>query len=211
MIDWWVDRLIDWCFMLLSTWFYSISLCPPGWRVGLMTWWLWPRYLIEANFLSDVLLPLTYAGAEVVSGFGKESCVSTGMKTHVHHQTLWYDLSCLKVAVQILGRKIYKNTKKSSLYSQSLLFFIHKTPVVKSNSTTREIRDLLRPRSTPMGNTVYFYTSSSLIFILKIHRRSFKHSVQWRHYENNYMLWNLSIISYQIFPQCFFFYFWREI
>ena len=32
----------------------------------------------------------------------------------------------LKVALQVLGRKFYKNTKKSSLYSQSLLVFIKK-------------------------------------------------------------------------------------
>ena len=53
----------------------------------------------------------------------------------------------LKVALQISGQKIYKNTK-ISLYSQSLLFFIHKTSVVESHPTTNEIRELLRPRST---------------------------------------------------------------
>ena len=82
-----------------------------------------------------------------------------------------------KVVFQILGRKFYKNTKRSSVYSQSLLDIIHKTPVVKSHPTTSEMRDLLRPRSTPTGNTVYFYMSSLLIYILKIHRRSFKHNL----------------------------------
>ena len=80
----------------------------------------------------------------------------------------------LKVALQIVGRKFYKNTEKSSIYSQSLLIFFHKTPVVESHPTTREITDLLQPRSTPMGNTVYFYMTSSLIYILKIRRRSLK-------------------------------------
>ena len=42
----------------------------------------------------------------------------------------------LKVALQILGQKFYKNTKKSSLYPQSLLIFIHKTPVVENHPTT---------------------------------------------------------------------------
>ena len=46
----------------------------------------------------------------------------------------------LKVALQILGRKFYKNTKKSSLYSQSLLIFIHRTPVVERHPITREIK-----------------------------------------------------------------------
>ena len=62
----------------------------------------------------------------------------------------------LKVALQILGRTFYENTKKSSLYSQSLLSFNHKTPTDENHPTTREIRDILRPRSTPTGNTVYF-------------------------------------------------------
>ena len=69
-----------------------------------------------------------------------------------------------KVALQISGRQFNKNTEKSSLYSQSLLIFIHKTPVVENHPTTIKIRDLLRPRSTPTGNTVYFYMSSSLSF-----------------------------------------------
>ena len=84
----------------------------------------------------------------------------------------------LKVALQTLGRNFYKNIKESSLYSQSLLIFIHRTPVVERHPITREIRDFLWPRSTPTGNTVYFYMSSSFIYTLKIHRRSFKHSVR---------------------------------
>ena len=50
-----------------------------------------------------------------------------------------------------------KKTKKSSLYSQSLLIFIHETPVVESHPTTREIRELLRPRLTRTGVTVFFF------------------------------------------------------
>ena len=46
----------------------------------------------------------------------------------------------LKVALQIVGRKFYKNTKKSSLYPQSPLIFIHKTPVDESHPITREIK-----------------------------------------------------------------------
>ena len=90
---------------------------------------------------------------------------------NISDSTYWI---ILKVALQILGRKFYKNTNKSCLYSQSLLSFIHKTPVVESHLTTREIRELLRRRSTPTGNTVYFYMSSSLIYILEIHRRKFQ-------------------------------------
>ena len=92
----------------------------------------------------------------------------------------------IKVALQILGRKFYKNTKKTSLYSQSILIFIHKTPVVENHPTTGEIRPT---RLTPMGITVYFYVSSSLIYTLEIHRS---------------ILWNLSVISHLIFLQCCF-------
>ena len=37
-----------------------------------------------------------------------------------------------KVTLQILERKFYKSTKKSSLISQRLLIFIHITPVVEN-------------------------------------------------------------------------------
>ena len=93
---------------------------------------------------------------------------------------IWMSRKCcsfviiLKVAFQILGLKFYKITKKFSLYSQSLLIFFHKTPVDESHLTTREIRCLLRQRSTPTGNTVYFYMSNLLIYTLEIHRRKFQ-------------------------------------
>ena len=76
----------------------------------------------------------------------------------------------LKVALQISARKFYKNTQNSSLYSQSLLIFIRKNPEVEKHPITRKIIDLLWPRSTPTGNTVYFYMSSMFIYTLKIHR-----------------------------------------
>ena len=102
-----------------------------------------------------------------------------------------------------LGKK--KKNKTSSLYSQSLLIFIHKTPVVECRPTSREIRYLLRPRSTTTGNTVYFYMRSSLIYILKIHKRSFITASNEDIMENIFvMMWNLSVISQWIFPlYCF--------
>ena len=80
----------------------------------------------------------------------------------------------LKVTLQILGRKLYKNTKKSSLYSQSLLIFIHKTLMVENHPITRVIRELLLSRLRATGITVYFYMSSSLIYQLEIQRRKFQ-------------------------------------
>ena len=72
-----------------------------------------------------------------------------------------------------LEQKFYRNTKKSPLYSQSLLIFIHKTPVVENHRITREIKELLRPRLTPTGITVYFCMNRSPIYILEIHRKKF--------------------------------------
>ena len=95
-----------------------------------------------------------------------------------------------------------------SLYSQSLLIFIHKNPVVSNHPTKGEIREFIRPRSTPTGITIYFYMSSSLIYILEIHRRKFQNVTSDEDIvmENDYMfvmLRNLSAISHLIFPQCF--------
>ena len=46
-----------------------------------MTWWLRVRSPVEATFLSGVFSPLTSAEAcEESSGFGKKSCVSTGVR-----------------------------------------------------------------------------------------------------------------------------------
>ena len=119
-------------------------------------------------------------------------------------------MQVLKVILQILGRKSYKNTKKSPLYSQSLLIFIYKTPVVENHPITKEIKELLRPRLTPTGITVYFYTSSSLFYLLETGNTQEKVSniaSDEDIMENNYMFvmsWNLSVISHLIFPQCFF-------
>ena len=49
-----------------------------------------------------------------------------------------YVSRALKVALQIAGRKFYKNTKESSLYSQSLLIFICKIQVQKYRKIIRQ-------------------------------------------------------------------------
>ena len=78
----------------------------------------------------------------------------------------------LKGGPSDLGTKILQNTKKSSLYeySQNLLTLIHITKVVENHPTTREIRDFLRPSQ-------HRRETRSLIYILEIRRRSFKHKV----------------------------------
>ena len=101
----------------------------------------------------------------------------------------------LKVALQILGQKFYKNTKKLSLYSQSLLIFFHKTPVVKNHLTTGEMRELIWPRSI-----AHLHTGNTQ---KKVQNIEFDEDIM----ENIYMfvmLWNLSVISHLIFPHCFF-------
>ena len=80
------------------------------------------------------------------------------------------DNSSLRWPFRSWDENFTKILKKSPLYSQSLLIFIHKIPEIESHPTTREIRDLLWPSSTPTGITVYFYVSRSLIYIPEIHR-----------------------------------------
>ena len=66
------------------------------------------------------------------------------------HCIIYYNCyPLLKVALQIVGRKFYKITEKSSLYSQSRLIFIHKTPVVESHPTTRETRAITKRDHNP--------------------------------------------------------------
>ena len=106
-----------------------------------------------------------------------------------------------------LGTKFTKILRKSSLYSQSLLIFIQKPPVVESH-VTREIKDLLGPRLTPTGDTVYFYMQSHSFTYWKYKDEASNIASDEEIVENNYMfviLWNLSVISFWIFPQCFFF------
>ena len=90
--------------------------------------------------------------------------------------------------------------KKSSLYSQSLLIFIHNTPVVENGPTTREIRDLLRPRLTPLGKTFYFKMIISLIYLQEYTEEASNTASGEDIMENNYymfvMIGNLSVMSH---------------
>ena len=132
------------------------------------------KLLVASNFS----FPHSVFKRLVSQGRQKVSLCGNGLKCKVLsllHKTPHSTKSKhLKVALLILGRKFYKNTKNSFLYSKSLLIFFHKTPVVENHPTTREVRELLRPRSTQTGITVYFYMSSSLIYKLEIYRQSFK-------------------------------------
>ena len=79
--------------------------------------------------------------AENIVGKGEIACASNFSFSHNVFQKLLSQTRqkvslCgkgLKMALQILGRKFNKNSKKSSLFSESLLIFIYKTPVVESH------------------------------------------------------------------------------
>ena len=91
------------------------------------------------------------------------------------HNPFLFDL---EVALQILGRTFYKDTKNASLYSQSLLIFIHKAPVVENHPTTREIRELHLAQVDTNGNHGIFFTLAARTFTYwKYTEESFKHSV----------------------------------
>ena len=62
----------------------------------------------------------------IFSTMTKKNIQGRGQKNNSYNKQSVFSL---QVALQILGRKFYKNTKKSSLYSKSLLHFIYKTPV----------------------------------------------------------------------------------
>ena len=116
------------------------------------------------------------------------------------------------MAFQILGQKFHKITKKSSLYSQSLLIFIHKTTVFKNHSTTGEIRELLRPRLTPTKISLFLHELLAHLHTgntqKKVSNTASDKDIKYIFEENKYIfviLWNLNVISHLIFPIFFFF------
>ena len=121
------------------------------------------------------------------------------------------------MALQILGRKFYTNAKKLSLYSQSLLVFIYKTAVVENHPTTREIRELLWPRSTPRGNHGSFLHEQLAHLLTSTENTQKKVSNMASDediMENNQMfviLWNFQLDFPIILSYNNFFDFWREI
>ena len=82
-----------------------------------------------------------------------------------------------------MGQKFYKNTKKSSIYSQSLLLFIHKTPVVENHLTTEEIKRFTTARVdtdgklTPTENSLFLHKQLAHLHTGNTTVESFKHSI----------------------------------
>ena len=111
-----------------------------------------------------------------------------------------------KVALQILGQKFYKNTKKLPVYSQSLLIFIHNIPVVESHlTTTTKITTAQVDTDRNYGlflheQLAHLQTGNTQ----KVSNIASDEDIR----ENTYlfvMLRNLSVISHFIFRQCYFF------
>ena len=69
-----------------SLMFLPLKCVPLGWLSGecvrLMTWWLWVQSWLRRLFFSAyfTLSPLQKHVRKVVGGFGKKSCVSTGVR-----------------------------------------------------------------------------------------------------------------------------------
>ena len=80
----------------------SKNVAPPGWlsgeHVGLMSWWLWVRSLVEATFLSGVFPPLTSAEACEKSSQWLLKRKVVLVLVWESQETQWYDLS-VKVAL----------------------------------------------------------------------------------------------------------------
>ena len=118
--------------------------------------------------------------------------------------------SFLKVAFHTLRRKFTKILKKSSLYAESLLIFIHETPVVENRQLEKLENYYGARQHIPFLHEqfAHLHTGNTL-------KKSSNIAADENIIKNNYifvMLWNLSVISHLIFPQSFFFfYFWRKI
>ena len=90
---------------------------------------------------------------------------------------------------------ILQKYKKSSLYSQSLLIFIHKTPAVENHPTTGEIREFFTAQIDSDGNHCLFLNEQ----LAQLHTGNTQKKVSNIAsdeiiMENNYvfvMLWNL--------------------
>ena len=128
----------------------------------------------------------------------------------VSKKKFFFSSGMLKVALQILGRKFYRNilrVKISSLHSQSLLIFIHKITQWSKTIEQQKLEIYYIPVDTE-GKHGLFYMSILLIYLLEIHSQSFKIASDEDIIENNHMfvmLLNLSVTSYLIFPPCRFF------
>ena len=96
----------------------------------------WSKFKAFEDNTVNVIAKLKFVLGRVEDFVGKGK--NAGFPT-MFSETFFFSGS-LKVVLQILGQTIYKSTKKSSLYSQSLLIFIHRTLVFERHPTTREIR-----------------------------------------------------------------------
>ena len=104
-------------------------------------------------------------------------------KTGSDQQLLPFALCCVsfKGGPSDLGRKFYKNAKKSSLYYQSLFIFIHETPVVENHPTKWDIRDYYSPgRHRRESLSILTWTARS--FTYRYTQKKVSNSVWWRHY-----------------------------
>ena len=111
------------------------------------------------------------------------------------------------MALQILGRKSHKNIKKSSLYSQCLLIFIHKTPVVERHPTKREIREYYGQGRHRGNHGLFLHEQLAHLNTGNTQKKVSNIPSDEDIMENNYlfgMLWNLSVIGHWIFRNCFF-------
>ena len=105
------------------------------------------------------------------------------MATLSHTTKFWSGKNCkhiemtnkmfLKGGPSDLKRTFNKNTKQSSVYPQSLIISIHKTPVVENYLTTGDIREFLQTRSTP---TIFTRAAHSITYC-RYTEESFKHCV----------------------------------
>ena len=88
------------------------------------------------------------------------------------------------------------------------MIFIHKTPVVESHPTTREIKRFTMAQvHTDRKHGLFIYEQHAHLHTENTQKKVSNIASDEDIIENNYMfvmLYNLSVISHWIFPECFF-------
>ena len=106
-----------------------------------------------------------------------------------------------------LGKKILQNTKKLSIYSKSLLIFIHKTPLVEHHPTNGEIKRITTTQIDTNGiHDLFVHAQLAHLHTGNTQKKVSDIASDEDVMQNNnifVMLWNLSFISHLIFLQCF--------
>ena len=114
----------------------------------------------------------------------------------------------LKVALQILGRKFYKNTKKIILtLPKPFNFHSYNSSSRKPSDNKRKLRIPAAQVDIGWNHGLFLHEQLAHLHTGNKQKRASKIAFDEDIIENNYMfvvLWNLNVICHLVFPQCCF-------